>query len=168
MADKRFAARMSIDLRAELEDSRSRLLEAIRGFTEERFRARPEPDAWSVSEIMAHLMFWEQRMRDGIRRALGRPGPFPSAPSEAEQEAEVGRQAPVPQIVHGLLAVRREIRLLVESLQPGDLPRPATHPELGTVTVERMFRRIAEHETEHCRQIEAIRQVLRTGTVRTP
>lgn len=156
---------MSADLKAELEDSRSQLFEAIKGFTEERFRARPESDAWSVSEILMHLLASEQRMRDRARQALGQPVAVRPTPPEGERraEAEMGRQAPVPQLVHGLLGSRRETVLLIESLRPEDLSRPASHPELGTVTVERMFERIAEHETEHIEQIDRIRRRLKVG-----
>jgi uncharacterized damage-inducible protein DinB len=160
---------MSAHLTAELEESRSQLFEAIRGFTEEQFRARPEGESWSASEVMMHLLASEQRMRDCVRQALGQPVAAPPALSEAERraEAEAGRQAPAPQLVHGLLGSRRETVLLIESLRPEDLSRPASHPDLGTISVERVLRRIAEHETGHCRQIEAIKQGLRTGTTRT-
>jgi uncharacterized damage-inducible protein DinB len=160
---------MSAHLTAELEESRSQLFEAIRGFTEEQFRARPEGESWSASEVMMHLLASEQRMRDCAREALGQPVAAPPALSEAERraEAETGRQAPAPQLVHGLLGSRRETVLLIESLRPEDLSRPASHPDLGTISVERVLRRIAEHETGHCRQIEAIKQGLRTGTTRT-
>jgi uncharacterized damage-inducible protein DinB len=160
---------MTTDLRSELEDSRTRLFEAIRGFTEEQFRARPDGESWSASEVLMHLLASEQRMRDCVRQAVGQPVAASPALSEAERdaEAEAGRQAPVPQLVHGLLGSRRETVLLIESLQPEDISRPASHPDRGTISVGRVLQRIAEHETVHCRQIEAIKQGLRAGTTRT-
>ena len=154
---------MTAELRAQLESSRRQLFEAIRGFAEEQFHARPDHESWCASEVLMHLLASEQRMRDCVRGALGQPGGAPSALSEAERraEAEMGRQAPVPQLVHGLLASRRETSMLIASLQPEELSRPASHPDLGALSVGRVLQRIAEHEREHTEQIESIRQRLK-------
>jgi len=157
---------MIAELTAQLKSSRKQLFEAIQGFTEEEFHARPDEESWCASEVLMHLLASDQRMRDCIRGALGQPGDAPSALSETERraEAEVGRQAPVPQLVHGLLASRRETSMLIESLRPEELSRPASHPDLGAVSVGRVLQRIAEHEREHTEQIESIKRRLEMGT----
>jgi len=156
---------MTAKLTAQLKSSRKQLFQAIQGFTEEEFHARPNQESWCASEVLMHLLASEQRMRDCVRGALGQAGGAPSALSEGERqaEAEVGRQAPVPQLVHGLLASRRETSILIESLRAEELSRPASHPDLGTVGVGRVLQRIAEHEREHSEQIERIRRRLEVG-----
>ncbi len=150
---------------AQLESSRKQLFQAIQGFTEEEFHARPDEESWSASEVMMHLLASERRMRDRVREALGQAVAVRPTPPEEERraEAEAGRQAPVPQLVHGLLAERRETSILIESLGAEELSRPASHPDLGTVSVGRVLERIAEHEREHAEQIEGIRRRLKVG-----
>jgi uncharacterized damage-inducible protein DinB len=154
---------MTADLRTRLESSQKQLFQAIQGFTEEQFHTRPDGESWCASEVLMHLLASEQRMRDRVRLALGQSGGAPPALSEAERraEAEAGREAPVPQLVHGLLGARRETSMLIESLRPEDLSRPASHPDLGTISVERMLQRIVEHEQEHIEQIESIKRLLK-------
>jgi hypothetical protein len=65
----------------------------------------------------------------------------------------------VPQIVHGLLASRRDTLAFLEGLTPEQLARPVRHPAYGDVG--RLFPHIAEHEVEHAHQIQTVRE--RTG-----
>ena len=95
--------------------SRERLLEAIRGVTEEQFKRRPAEGGWCIAEVLAHQLASEKLRAERVRLALRQDGIeiTPSDPEAHEAQARAGRIAPVPQLIHGLLAARREIEGLL-------------------------------------------------------
>jgi hypothetical protein len=87
----------------------------------------------------------------------------PSPEDEHLEAARAGRASPVPQLIHGLLASRREVdRLLEESAAiEGGLARTTAHPRLGAQSIEWILReKVIAHEAEHVAQIEAIKASL--------
>jgi hypothetical protein len=84
-----------------------------------------------------------------------------------EEDARRGRMAPVPQLVHGLLASRRQIELLLdqaEALQEGTR-RYVLHPEDGRLTVEWMVReKVIGNEASCAARIEALRDAMGIAT----
>jgi hypothetical protein len=75
----------------------------------------------------------------------------------AKDAAQSAAGGPVPQILHGLLAVRRDTLRRIEALPADQLARPVRHAAYGDATVARLFEHIAEHEEEHAAQIRTIR-----------
>ena len=159
---------MSVEeLKQELAASRARLLRAIAGVSEEQFKRRPPagPEGaqeWCIAEVLAHLLASERLACERISLALREDGAAvtPSPPEAHETAARSGRLAPVPQLIHGLLAARRELERLLEAaggLEDG-LERSVTHPVRGRQTVAWMAReKVMAHEEEHVGQIEALR-----------
>jgi hypothetical protein len=74
--------------------------------------------------------------------------------------AKSAQRMPVPQIVHGLLARRRDTLLLLEPLAPEHLARTVRHSRMGEMSVSALMRKVVDHETEHARQITAMREAL--------
>jgi uncharacterized damage-inducible protein DinB len=156
------------ELQHRLEASRRRLLAVIAGVTEEQFKRRPaptseDPEPWSIAENLAHLL-WTERLWAG-RMALvlreNEPVITPSRPESHKEEAAAGRRVPVPQLIHGLLASRREAQKSLGTMDDGGLTRTAWHPRLGeNLTIEWMAQKIIDHEIDHCLQIEDLRSRL--------
>lgn len=157
------------DLRRDLTAGRERLLVAIAGVSEEQFKRRPvtEGDApnWSIAEILSYLLYSERLWGTGIALALTQDGVKVQAGSlEArEEDARRGRMAPVPQLVHGLLASRRQIDLLLDqavALANG-LQRYVLHPTDGRLTVEWMVReKVIAQEAAYVSRIQALRDAM--------
>jgi hypothetical protein len=158
-------------LKASLQAVRQRLLTAISGVSEEHFKKRPsvaEGDAgpaWCIAEVLAHLLQQERLRASRIALALEQDGVeiTPSSDEERYEAARAGRGAPVPQLIHGLLASRREIERLLEQAEslPGGLERATQHPRLERQTVGWIVRdKVMAHEAEHVAQIEAIKAAL--------
>jgi uncharacterized damage-inducible protein DinB len=158
-------------LRRDLHAGRERLLAVVAGVTEEQFKRRPpaEPDAtgpvWSIAEVLAHLLQQERLRAERIAMALDHEGAkvVPSTDEEHYEAARAGRASPVPQLIHGLLASRREIERLLEQAvsQEDGLERAVLHPQLGRQTVAWIIReKVIAHEEEHAQQIEAIKVAL--------
>src|SRR5581483_2793560 len=102
------------DLRRDLSAGRERLLAAISGVSEEQFKKRPpatdaEPRPWSIAENLGHLLQNEVLRGERIARAIEEDGSSvePLTPEQEEAGVPAGRAAPVPQLIHGLLASRR-------------------------------------------------------------
>ncbi len=164
----------SEDLRRALEEARGRLLAAISGVTEEQFKRRPPGETWSIAEVLSHLLQTERLWCGRARLALERDSASiePSAPEAHEEGARAGRSAPVPQLIHGLLATRRDAEMLIDraaGMTENGLHRSAWHPRLGQdLTVEWMIaEKLVAHEEEHAAQIEALRPVVGASTIAT-
>jgi DinB superfamily len=159
-------------LRAELAASRAALLKAIAGVTEQQFKKRPvtaaEDEAWSIAEVLAHLLWAEKLRSSWIRAALREPEAAAASPARGEREAaaRAGRLAPVPQLIHGLLATRRELEKLVDEALTteggGELSVRVRgrKPEALARVVSRL---VIGHEARHAEQIEALRVEVGAG-----
>lgn len=150
------------DLAAALERSRAALMEAIAGLDEEGFRRREASDEWNAAEALAHLLAHERRMLLLARTALAEDNPSVQSRGEAQQleEAKAAQRMPVPQIVHGLLAQRRDTLLALAPLSAEELARTIQHSRMGEQSAGGLFRRVVEHETEHAEQIRTLREQL--------
>jgi hypothetical protein len=154
-------------LLVELRAGRERLLAVVAGVGEEQFKRRPtlplspstergqaEGSAgdWSIAEVLAHLLAAEQRRCVRIEAMLRGEELAPIRLTEDERNAEArqGRTAPVPQVIHGLLAARRRLERALSEADAGP-----------TEDVARLVRdQVIAHEDEHRAQIEAVKQVL--------
>ncbi|HLF70690.1 MAG TPA: DinB family protein [Dehalococcoidia bacterium] len=156
------------ELRATLSAGRERLLRAIAGVSEEQFKKRPEASddgpAWSIAEVLAHLLQQEKLRSGRVALRLANDGaPITPSPPEAHLEgARAGRTAPVPQLIHGLLAARRETeRLLDQAASTNALANAVVHPESGRQTIAWLIEeKVAAHEAEHAAQIEKLRELV--------
>jgi uncharacterized damage-inducible protein DinB len=158
-------------LRQSLAAVRARLLETISGVSEEQFKKRPAAPAdeaaptWCIAEVLAHLLQQERLRASRIALALQQDGAkiTPSPDEEHFEAARAGRGAPVPQLIHGLLASRREVERFLDeaSRLEGGLQRTTLHPQLGPQTIAWILEaKIIDHEAEHIAQIEAIKAAL--------
>jgi hypothetical protein len=166
------------DLRSDLTAGRERLLATIAGVSEEQFKRRPpavdggEPN-WSIAEILSYLLYSERLWGTGVALAVTQNRVKIQAGSlEArEEDARRGRMAPVPQLVHGLLASRRQIELLLdqaEALEDG-LERYVLHPTDGRYTVEWMVReKVIAQEAAYVTRIQALRDAMGIETPASP
>lgn len=150
-----------------LTTSRERLLATIAGVSEEQFKRRPAPaeegqrPGWCIAEVLAHLMFSERQASQRIAAALAEDGAAVEAadPEQAEEAARSGRTSPVPQLIHGLLATRRELekQLATTRERENGLQLGVVHARRGRLSIEALLDAVASHESEHLAQIEALK-----------
>lgn len=134
-------------------------MDAIAGLDEEGFRLRPREGEWTAAEILAHLWAAEGLYVGRVEAALTTDDLLVTVRDEAEREsdAKLAQRVPVPQIIHGLLAQRRDTLRRLRELSPEQLGRRLRHPQHGDVTIAWLFQRLAEHEEEHAEQIRSQR-----------
>ena len=147
------------DLITRLERSRRSLMDAIAGLDEEGFRSRPRSGEWTAAAVLSHLLATERVILERAQSALTQVGYHVTSQTEEERQegARLAQRVPVPQIVHGLLAQRRDTLRLLERLSPDELARRFNHQRRGEQSVGGLFQHIAEHEEEHAEQISALR-----------
>ena len=119
---------------------------------------------WSTGAILFALLL----VAGGFQPALAQEPAPQSAPEEkqepktAEEEAEeaarAGRITPVPQLIHGLLAARRQFDLQLNAVKTSanGRERGVTH-ERGRLTIAWLLEDAADHEAEHVEQIRQIK-----------
>jgi hypothetical protein len=57
----------------QLRGSDARLVEVVRGVTDEQARFKPGPERWSIAEVLEHLVVWESFMLGAVERAASEP-----------------------------------------------------------------------------------------------
>jgi uncharacterized damage-inducible protein DinB len=147
------------EMLARLKNARKALMDAVAGLDEAGFRRRPDPTAWSAAEVLAHLFTTEGIMLERARAALAQSGYVvtPLSDDERDRGRLQAQRMAVPQIVHGLLARRRDTERTLAGLSEQELARTLRHSRWGERTVAWLFERAAEHEAEHAGQIRALR-----------
>ena len=157
------------DLRIELHESRERLFSAISGLSEEQFRFTPEPEAWNIAAHLGHLLRVERTFAERAHRALREDEPYcPSAAALNDDDPALAQRLAVPQMIHGMQAVRRELNAVLDGGEAG-LSRAINHETRGRLTVEEIVKKMATHEREHTDSIsELARQAASARRVTIP
>jgi uncharacterized damage-inducible protein DinB len=139
-------------------------MDAISGLDEAGLRARPAAGSWTAAEVLTHLLTTERLFVERARAGLDADGYeiVPSSDAERTAHLDLAKRMAVPQIVHGLLAARRDTERLLAAVTDASLERRLHHPRLGEITVGWLFGHIADHEVEHAGQIRELRQARAT------
>jgi hypothetical protein len=118
------------------------------------------PGEWSAMDCLRHLLDLETRVFPARLRALLAGEEFPAA---GDPVADAGA---TPADLAAAFARRRAANLdLLDGLQPADLDRAITHPQLGRVTVGNLVHDWAAHDLMHTVQAErAVLQPFLPGT----
>lgn len=134
-----------------------KLARLIDGVPTDKLRARPAPQQWSVSEILAHLADGEIVGGFRMRLILGSPG-TPVAAYDQDNWVTSGHyDKRDPRKSLDQFRVLREANLgLLESLDPEQWHHFGMHAERGKETIEHIARMFAGHDVNHLRQVEKI------------
>lgn len=107
----------------------------------------PRFGEWSASEVIAHVTYIAEVMRERIARCLAEDSPaIRSVPDGAlPDERDPMKLAKRLQVAHAAM-----VELLLE---PGAAERPATHPEWGSVNAGFFAAYHAKHGHEHIAEL---------------
>jgi len=134
-----------------------KLARLIDGVPTDKLMARPAPQQWSVSEILAHLADGEIVGGWRMRLILGSPG-TPLAAYDQDNWVTSGhydRRDPRQSLEQ--FRVLREANLaLLESLDPEQWQHFGMHAERGKETIEHIARMYAGHDINHLQQVQRI------------
>jgi hypothetical protein len=133
------------------------------GFTDEQSRAKPDPESWSVLEVVNHL--WDEEREDFRRRidyTLHRPGEAwpPIDPMGWVTARQYNARELAPSLA-GFLAARQESLAWLESLASPDWQASYEAP-WGEITAGDLLASWVAHDLLHLRQLVELRWFLTT------
>lgn len=167
----RIAARMMVSqLRSGLQESRERLFASIRGLSEEQFRYVPAGETYAVATHLAHVLRIERVFAERARTALSEDEPAVASTSvKNDDDPVLAQHLAVPQIIHGMLNVRRELDALLSACDETALHRAVVHERVGRMTIAEIAVKMAAHEDEHAAEIaKLVRHAPSSGRVIIP
>jgi hypothetical protein len=118
---------------ATLTSERAQLDEQLARLSDEQLSKQPAPDAWSIKQNLAHLVYWEQVMLEKVRAAVEK-GETPQWINEEEETrlnaeiAEASRDRPAGEILAEMRQSLRQVIAQVEALSEADLTDPNRFP----------------------------------------
>jgi len=156
-------------LRSDLQDSRERLFDLIRGLSEEQFRHAGE-DRWSIATHLAHLLRVERVYAERAGRALTEEAPIvASTRAQNDDDPGLAQHLAVPQIIHGMQASRRDLERVLDACDDAALGRHVVHERLGRMDIAAIMAKMASHELEHALAVGSLaRQAQAAGHVIIP
>jgi hypothetical protein len=142
---------------AVLQATPRRIERLVTAATKKRLAAKPAPEKWSVTEILAHLADVEIVQGVRLRMILGASG-TPLQGFNQEVWAAFSEYASHdPRLSLEAYKVNRERTLrLLKSLPPKMWKCYGMHSERGKETVKRITEMMAGHDINHAGQIEAL------------
>ena len=120
---------------------------------------RPRDGEWSVKEVVCHLRDANDVFHGRIQRMLTEDAPYlksvnmESVAAEKHYIVEDWREAWA-----GLLAAHERNMAAFTALTQVQWQRPATHQELGVITIERIPTLLRDHLQTHITQVRQIKE----------
>lgn len=157
-------------IRSGLLGSQERLFASIRGLSEEQFRYVPSGERWSIAAHLAHLLRIERIFTERARAALTQQEPFVASTGvKNDDDPALAQRLAVPQMIHGMLNVRRELDALLAECDEPKLARAIVHERIGRMTIADIAVKMAAHEDEHAAEVaKLVRQVPSSARVIIP
>ena len=142
--------------------ARGELLRQADGLDDAGLRTRPADDAWSVIEVLAHLVAVDEHWLGEALAIRANPAhtfiPFDDDRWKATHRQV--RERPLAEILDDLDRSHTAVRRALAQLSPADLARAGRHPRGTPYTVRAVFERYLAHDRAHAEQIAAIRAQL--------
>ena len=126
----------------------------LRGLTEEEADRRPDPDRFTIREVMAHLADWEPVFLERLTRMRTEDHPTLPGYDEGQWAVDHGYAQTNWREQAGLFAARRrDLAAFLRICASQEWGRTADRPEIGVLTVEALALLIPLHDTYHLSQI---------------
>lgn len=132
------------------------LVRLVSGLNDRQLDFRPEPDAWSTREILAHFVDDEMYvMRVRLERIIKEERPDLAPHDEKRWFADRNKTRDSLEHLLADFALQRSASLgMMRMLREEDWQRKGFQPEYGEFTAEQWIGHWLEHDTVHLRQIE--------------
>jgi hypothetical protein len=129
----------------------------IAGVSPAKLRKRPDPDKWSVNEIVAHLAETEIVAGFRMRLILGAPGtPIVAFDQDAWVISGHYEKRDPRKSLEQFRVLREANLALLKSLTPEQWKHFGMHAERGQETIQHIVRMFAGHDINHLQQVERI------------
>lgn len=137
------------------------LRDAVRGLTQDQLRARPGPGAWSIHELVVHVMDSDLICAHRMRRIIAEDKPLLLAYDENKfierldyHETDVGAAAELFRLTRDIMAPA------LRQLPPEAFDRAGVHDQRGLVTLREMVELYVWHVNHHLKFLEDKKRAL--------
>ncbi len=135
----------------------AKLQRLLKGVSSAKLRKRPQPNRWSISEIVCHLADTELVGGFRMRLILGAPGtPITPFDQDVWVTALHYDKRDARNALDQFRSLREANLALLKTLAPQQWKQVGMHAERGPESVETIVKMFAGHDVNHLRQIEAI------------
>ncbi|MCI0397863.1 MAG: DinB family protein [Chloroflexi bacterium] len=119
---------------------------------------RPEPDQWSLTEVLCHLRDVEREVHQSRFRALLRAEHafLPGVTADEWAEERGYRRQNGPAALADFLAARQETLRLLKDLDDSLWQRQGQHAFFGPTSMHELLYLVARHDELHWEQIKAL------------
>lgn len=137
------------------------LVQAASNLGPEHAAARPGPGAWSLAELVAHLVDSDLVMADRIKRVIAEDNPTLQAfPEDAWLDRLGSARMPVEEGAALFAANRAWVARILRGLDDSAFGRTGTHTELGRQTLAGVVVKAVHHLDHHLKFLYAKRAKL--------
>ncbi len=141
---------MSAELLERYAAGGSLLAYAAGGLTPQQEQERPGPGAWSIAELVAHVVDTDLVIADRMKRVLAEENPTLLAFDENAWVDRLGaQQMPVEEGINLLAANRHWMSRILRRCPPADFGRAGTHSETGRKTLAELVIGACNHLDHH-------------------
>ena len=122
--------------------------------SEADFDRRPDPDRFTIREVMGHLADWEGVWLERAKRMAKEENPHLQGYDEAQWaiDHDYARMDVAEQVAR-FRAGREALHAFISGLSPEDWQRPCRHDEWGPSNIEAMTVLVLGHDGYHTKQI---------------
>jgi hypothetical protein len=137
------------------------LREAVAGMSRGQLDAAPVPGKWSTRQVVCHLADFEPIYADRMKRVIAedRPTLFGGDPDVFAARLAYDRRDVEDELAL-IDVVRRQVGVILRTLEPADFERVGAHSADGPLTLETLLKRITSHVPHHVRFIREKREAL--------
>lgn len=152
------------DPAAVMRETPGRLADVLRPLSNQQIEHKPGPEKWSIREILCHLADCEIAWAWRLRLIYGADNPT-LQPFEQDPWARaydgVGYTTSAARATWS--AARQWNLALIEGLSDDEKRRPATHPDLGAISLWTVAEIVAGHDLHHLTSLEKVAHKLTAG-----
>jgi uncharacterized damage-inducible protein DinB len=138
-----------------LETTPRDLARTFRGIDPTTQEVRPAPKQWSVSDILSHLFFVEERYLKRLIRVAKEDNP--SLAFIFPDETSHDLTASLSDLLDGFNKARAQTLQFLRSLSYGDWQRTATFEDGRKTNLRYLVQTLVDHDTEHLNQLIEIK-----------
>ena len=142
---------------AALESGPALMAKMVEGMSAEQADLRPDPERFTIREIIAHLADWDGIFLYRMRRMVAEDCPMLPGyePDDLARENNYAGSDPRAELEKWAL-VRKEMAEFVRGLSVEQMEKTADRPEMGRITLLEQAILIPLHDTYHLIQVQQI------------
>jgi uncharacterized damage-inducible protein DinB len=150
-------AEQRADYIAEIEAAPAKLMNCVRGLTDEQLNTPYRQDGWTVRQVVHHVA--DSHMNAYIRFKLALTENEPAIKGYDENAWALtadAKESPVESSLALLESLHKRWVVLLRAMTPQDFSRKLRHPEMGVVELDRYLALYAWHGKHHSAHISKL------------